>query len=78
MSLLGVATANTEKRERVQCIEVLASQNFANDFINCCIDTFNYDAKIGNNPLRLKGNTTLVKMSEIELKNLEKGDSNGK
>ena len=78
LSLLGVATANTEKRERVQSIEVLASQNFATDFINCCIDTFNYDAEIGNISLRLKGNTTLVKMTEIELKNLEKGDSNGK
>lgn len=78
LSLLGVATANTEKRERVQSIEVLASQNFATDFINCCIDTFNYDANIGNISLRLKGNTTLVKMTEIELKNLEKGDDNGK
>lgn len=77
LSLVGVATANTEKRERVQSIEVLASQNYANDMINCAIDTFNYDAEVGANPLRLKGNTTLVKMTEIEMKNLEKGDDNG-
>ena len=78
LSLIGIATANTEKRERVQSIEVLASQNYAIDMVQMMIDTFNYDAEFGGNPLRLEGNTTLVKTREIELKNMENGDKDGK
>ena len=77
LSLIGIATANTEKRERVQSIEVLASQNYAMDMVQMMIDTFNYDAEFGGNPLRLEGNTTLVKTREIELENMKKGDNNG-
>lgn len=78
LSIMGIATANTEKRERVQSIEVLASQNYAIDMINMIVDTFNYDAKIGGLDIRLKGNTTLAKTSEIQLDNARKGEENGK
>lgn len=76
LSLIGTATANTEKRERVQGIEVLASQNYALDYLNMLIDTFNYDAEVGNVALRLEGNTTLVRTSEIQLNELKKGETN--
>lgn len=65
-TMLGISSANIEKRERVQGIEILASQNLAIDCINMAIDTFNYDAKIGRLDIRIKANTNLIKESEIE------------
>lgn len=64
LTLLGVASTNTEKRERVQAIEVMSSQNFAIDCMNTLIDTFNYDAKFGGLDIRLKANTNLYELSE--------------
>lgn len=78
LSLIGTATANTEKRERVQGMEILASENYALDVINMGIDTFNYDAEQGGLTIRLEGNTNLVKISEIQMTNMAKvGDDNG-
>lgn len=80
LSILGTATANTEKRERVQGIEVLASQNFSLDMINTGIDTFNYDAEVGGLDIRFKGNTALIRLNEMQINNMEtgKGEDNGK
>lgn len=78
LAIIGTATANTEKRERVQGIEVLASQNFSLDMINMGIDTFNYDAEVGGLELRLKGNTALITLNEMQIKTMEKGENNGK
>lgn len=71
LSTIGISVANTEKRERVQAIEVLASQGYALDCINTLVDTFNYDAEYGGIPIRLKAKTSLVKQNEIELQQKE-------
>lgn len=59
---LGTAVANTDKRERVQAVEVNTSLSYAKDslFLNC--DTFNYDAEYGNIPIRMKPNTSLIEL----------------
>ena len=74
LSILGTALANTEKKERVQGMEILASENYALDMLNTCIDTFNYDAEVGGLDIRLEGNTNLVRVSEIQIQNM--GDEN--
>lgn len=76
---VGTATSNTDKAERVQSIEVTASQGKALDMINTLIDTFNHDAEVGGLSIRLKGNTSLVEDRELEAKeqeNEEKGVEN--
>lgn len=65
LSSMGISVANVDKRERVQVAEVVASQGYALDMINTLIDTFNYDAEQGGIPIRLKGNTSLIKDKEI-------------
>lgn len=59
---IGTAVANTDKRERVQTVEVNTSLSYAKDslFLNC--DTFNYDAKYGNLEIRMKPNTSLIEL----------------
>lgn len=54
---LGVMTANTDKRERVQKAEVDASVGVTIDNIYVMIDTFNYDAKVAGLDLRMKINS---------------------
>lgn len=73
LSTIGISVANTDKKERVQSIEVLASQGYALDCINTLVETFNYDAEQGGLSIRLKANTSLVKENE---KANEKGDEN--
>lgn len=65
LSSIGVSVANVDKRERVQVAEVVASQGYALDMINTLVETFNYDAEQGGIPIRLKGNTSLIKDKEI-------------
>lgn len=72
LSYIGVSTANTDKRERVQGVEVRASQGFAKDMLNTLIETFNYDAEQGGIEIRLKANTSLFKDEE----KLEKEEKN--
>ena len=76
LSILGTALANTEKKERVQGMEILASENYALDMLNTGIDTFNYDAQIGGLDIRLEGNTNLVRVAEVQLNSME-GENNG-
>ena len=66
---IGISVANTEKRERVQGLEVQASQGYAKDSINTLIDTFNYDAEKGGLPIRLKANTSLMTEREEVIDN---------
>lgn len=65
LSSIGISVANTDKRERVQGMEVRASQGLAKDMISTLVDTFNYDAKQGGLPIRLKANTSLMKEDKI-------------
>lgn len=63
---LGIASANTDKRERVQSIEVNTSLAFALDNIYVAVDTFNYDAKYGNLDLIMRANTSLIDIIKDE------------
>lgn len=64
LSYIGISIANTEKRERVQGVEVRASQGFAKDMLRTLVETFNYDAEEGGIEIRLKANTSLAKEEE--------------
>ena len=63
---LGTAVANTDKRERVQAVEVNTSLSYAKDslFLNC--DTFNYDAEYGGLNVRMKPNTSLMELWSVQ------------
>lgn len=57
---IGISTANTAKRERVQGTEVQAAQGMALDSIYVMCDTFNYDAEQGGIEVRMIPNTSLT------------------
>ncbi|MBR5823831.1 MAG: hypothetical protein IKY67_06780 [Paludibacteraceae bacterium] len=71
LSSIGISVANTDKKERVQTMEVIASQGYALDSLNTLVETFNYDAEQGGLTIRLRGNTSLLKESERQA---EEGD----
>ena len=73
LSSIGISVANTDKKERVQTMEVIASQGYALDSLNTLVETFNYDAEQGGLTIRLRGNTSLLKESERQA---EEGDEN--
>lgn len=56
LSALGICTANTDKRERVQGVEVRTSNSYALNSLNILIDTFNYDSEYGGLSIRLHSN----------------------
>ena len=68
LSCLCISSANTDKRERVQSSEILASEGFAIEMGKTLIDTFNYDAESGNIPIRLSRNTELLFENEFDNK----------
>ena len=68
LSKIGINVANVDKRERVQDLEIRASQGYALDSINTLIDTFNHDSEIGGLDIRLKGITSLYVQNELEMK----------
>ena len=70
LATIGISVANTDKRERVQVEEIRASEGYGIDTINTLVETFNYDAEVGNLPIRLVGNTELIKENEMD-KNLK-------
>lgn len=74
-SHIGISVANTDKRERVQGMEVMASQGLAKDMISTLVDTFNYDAEYGGLEIRLKANTSLMKENEMIKKEGDKGEN---
>ena len=74
LSRIGISVANTDKRERVQGMEVMASQGLAKDSISVLVETFNYDAEVGGLEIRLKANTSLMKENEILMKEAEQGE----
>lgn len=76
LSTIGISVANTDKKERVQSIEVMASQGYAVDCLNTLINTFNYDSELGGLNIRLKGNTNLFKENELEINNMRKEENN--
>lgn len=72
LSHLGISTSNTQKAERVQSLEVTASQGRALESIKTLIDTFNHDAEQGGLDIRLRGNTALYEDRELEIDMKEK------
>lgn len=72
LSYVGINMPNVDKRERVQGEEIRSSQGFALDSLSILIQTFNHDAKIGGLSIRLKGNTSLFKQNELDVKIQEK------
>ena len=75
LSSIGISVANTDKRERVQGMEVRASQGLAKDMISTLVETFNYDAEQGGIPIRLKANTSLMKENEMIEKEGDEGEN---
>lgn len=71
---IGTATSNTDKRERVQGLEVNASMSYAHDSLYLSIDTFNYDAKYGGLNIRMKPNTSLVDIWRKENEEVNRKD----
>lgn len=83
LSKIGINVANVDKKERVQGMEIRASQGYSLDSLNTLINTFNHDAEIGGLKIRLKGRTSLYIQNELDIekqklenKNLEKGGEN--
>lgn len=74
LATIGINVANTDKKERVQGEEVRASQGYAIDSIQTLIDTVNHDCEIGGLPIRLRGNTNLIKLNEIEMGEVNSGE----
>lgn len=68
LATLGIASANTDKKERVQQAEVTASTIYAIDSIFTVIDTFNYDAKFGGINLEMTANTSTIDLQDNENK----------
>lgn len=71
LSVLGISNSNTEKRERVQETEVLASLGFAKNCIKTLVETFNYDAQVGGVEIRFEENTELEDNIKEEKQNDE-------
>lgn len=79
LSTIGIAVANTDKKERVQGMEVLASEGYAKDCLNTMIDTLNYDAEYGKIPMKFKANTSLAKdFIEQEISKKEEKENKNK
>lgn len=66
LTKLGILTANTDKKERVQSAEVNANLGQASDYIYLLIDTFNKQADTYGLPFEMKFNGS---MEEIYLSN---------
>lgn len=73
---LGIMTANTNKRERVQTAEVNATVGQTIDSIYIMIDTFNYDAEIAGLNLRMRLNSVTEEYYQLSNQNKE-GTENG-
>lgn len=78
LSTIGISVANTDKKERVQSMEVMASRGYAIDCINTMIDTVNYDCEQGGLNLRIEANTSLIKQVELEYKQMENENESGR
>lgn len=75
LAYLGVSTANVDKRERVQSVEVVATEGYSYDCLNILIDTFNYDAETGGLPIRVHANTIMYRQLENEINNVEETEN---
>lgn len=76
LNRLGVQTANTDKRERVQTAEVESTVGEVIDNIYVMVDTFNYDAEIAGLPLRMRVNSVVEDYYGLSQKDDKDTDNN--
>lgn len=77
LARIGTISANTDKRERVQGIEVMSAQGYAIDSLYIICDTFNHDAEVGGLDIRLVPNTSLQEIMESTQTNTGAAQLNG-
>lgn len=77
LARIGTISANTDKRERVQGLEVMSAQGFAIDSLYIIVDTFNYDAEVGGLDIRLTPNTSLQEIVDNTQTNTGAAELNG-
>lgn len=77
LARIGTISANTDKRERVQGLEVMSAQGYAIDSLYVITDTFNYDAERGGLDIRLVPNTSLQEIIENTQTNAGAAELNG-
>lgn len=66
LARIGTISTNTDKRARVQGLEIQSAQGYALDSLFVMCDTFNYDAKVGGLDIRLSPNTSLQEIIGTE------------
>lgn len=82
LNKIGILSANTDKKERVQVGEINATINQCTDYIYLLIDTFNRQMESYELPFRMSFNGSLEELynnntNDFELtENLTKGDEN--
>jgi hypothetical protein len=81
LNKIGIMSANTDKRERVQVGEVNATLNQCTDYIYLLIDTFNQQMKDYNLPFKMSFNGALEELylqneKVEEVNEIEKGTNN--
>lgn len=76
LNKLGIMTANTDKKERVQSAEVNASIGQATDYIYLLIDTFNKQCESYNVPYEMKLNGSLeeIYLNDDEINDVDVND----
>lgn len=74
LNKLGILTANTDKRERVQSAEVNATIGQATDYIYLLIDTFNKQCETYALPFKMKYNGSMEEIYLDEQKQDEIGE----
>ena len=77
LARIGTISANTDKRERVQGLEVMSAQGYAIDSLYIICDTFNYDAELGGLDIRLVPNTSLQEIMDNTQTNAGAAELNG-
>lgn len=60
LASIGIAVANTDRRERENDLEVNTTMSYARDSLYLNIDTFNYDAEYGGLSIRMMPNTSIT------------------
>ena len=76
LARIGTISTNTDKRARVQGLEIQSAQGYALDSLYVMCDTFNYDAELGGLSIRLKPNTSLQEIILTEESAAAMNDNN--
>ena len=82
LTKLGILTANTDKKERVQSAEVNASLGQASDYIYLLIDTFNKQMEMYGIPYKMVFNGSMEEIyiddgndiDEVDVNDVERGE----